>query len=50
MFVTCRWNLPEQEFCPWWIPDAEYYEQTTVEPQFPWQASAEQLEEVTLDV
>jgi len=50
MFITCRWSLPEQEFCPWWIPDVEYYKETTVEAQFPWQASVGRLEEAILDV
>lgn len=50
MFVSCRWNLPNQKFCPWWISDTEYFEHTTAQRQFTWQATAEQLEEMILDV
>lgn len=50
MFMTCRWNEPGTPFCPWWIPDVEYFEQSTLERQYPWAATLAQLEEALLDV
>jgi hypothetical protein len=50
MFTTCRWNEPGRPFCPWWIPDVEYFENSTLERQYPWIATLGQLEEALFDV
>jgi hypothetical protein len=50
MFISCHWREPDRQFCPWWLSDTEYYQQSTLERQFPWMARLDHLEEAFLDV